>query len=177
MNSIKAQGLPVNTVIMVIIGLTIFGLGMGLFTSISNSGQDEIDKLNEQVRTGINSLECDGADWICSPARELKNGEGATFDLNIANKGEENQQFSIKFLGVDAGSEGEILKDGCGSVTLNYLNDLQVNILSGESATIPYYVKARNVEKIPCSFVATAQLFGEDGNTEIDRTSVIIKVK
>lgn len=175
MKTNKAQGLPVNIVVTVIIGLVLFGLGMGLFTEIFSSGDEQIGDWNKEIVNGITSLECDGGDWICSPAYELDNGEGGTFTLYIANKGDTNQKFNINFLDID-GAEGEIERNNCGSIVLNYLTDIDLSILSGESAKIPFYVKATQVTKVPCSFPTIVTLLDEDGN-ELDRTSVIIKVQ
>ena len=39
----KAQGLPINVIVMMIIGLVLFGIGMALFTDIAGSGEDTIE--------------------------------------------------------------------------------------------------------------------------------------
>jgi len=172
----KAQGLPVNIIVMLIIGIIIFGLGMGLFSKISGAGEDEIERLNQQVKLGITSLECDGEHWICSPAYDLPNGDSATFSLYVANKGDENNKFQIKFDDAPDG-KGKVEKDKCGSIDLSYLSSLEVNILSGESAKIPFIVNAKNVKHTPCSFVANVKLLDVQTGDEIDKTSVIVKIK
>ena len=172
----KAMGLPINIVVMLIIGIIIFGLGFGLFSKIWASGNDEINKLNEQVKLGITSLECDGEEWICAPSYEIKNGEGGTFSLYVANRGDENGKFKIEFPVVSEGS-GEIIKDKCGSIELNYLSDLEMNVLSGESAKIPFIVRANKVKKVPCSFVATVLLKDAETFDVVGKTSIIMKIK
>ena len=176
MVSKKAQELPVNMVVMIILGLIIFGLGIGLFSKISNSGNEEVDRLNEQVKLGITSLEFQGDDWVCAPAYDINNGDGATFYLYIANKDDENHVFKVEFVGAESGS-GDIESAGCGHITLNYLSTLEFNVISGESAEIPYIIKAKNVKKTPCSFIVTAKLLDTEDSDFEQKTAVIIKVK
>ena len=90
-----AAAIAVNTVVMMIIGLTIFGLGMGLFAKISGGAEDEIENLNNQIKSDIASLECDGDSWICVPSYKIKNGEEYTFEIFIANHADSSKKFSI----------------------------------------------------------------------------------
>jgi len=172
----RAQGLPINIIVMLILGIIIFGIGIGLFSKISKPGDEEIERIHQEVKTRITSLACDGEHWVCSPAYDLPNGESATFSLYVANKGDENKKFKIKFDDAPDGV-GVIEEDKCGSIDLSYLSSLKINILSGESAEIPFIVKAKNVKHTPCSFVANLKLLDVQTGDEIDKTSVIIKVK
>lgn len=172
----KAQELSVNLVVTIIIGLIIFGLGMGLFSKISNSGNQEVEKLNEQVKTGIMSLACQGEDWICSPAYDIKNGDGATYTLFIANRGDDRRNFVVDFVGM-VNNKLEVNSSNCGFITIEYLTSLEILVSSGQSAEVPFIVKARNVGKTPCSFIATAVLKDLSGGTFEEKAAVIIKVK
>lgn len=179
MKQTKAQGLPINLVVTLIIGIVIFGLGFGLFSKISSSGQDQIDDLSNKVKTGITSLECDGEDWICAPSYKLKNGDSQTFNIYVSNKGDESAKFKVEFPNLvsitDDGKQG-ISKDGCGSVFLLYPS-IEFNVLSGESAQIPFTIKATKVTSTPCSFVTTAKLINlQDARFE-QKTSIIIRVE
>ena len=81
----KAMELPLNIVIMLIIGVVIFGLGLGLFSKIAGSSEDQIDDLGERIKLGIASLECDGEDWICIPKSIIEAGESKTFNFYVSN--------------------------------------------------------------------------------------------
>ena len=171
-----AAAIAVNTVVMMIIGLTIFGLGMGLFAKISGSAEGEIDDLNNQIRSDIASLECDGDEWICVPSYKIKNGNEETFEIFIANHGDSTKPFSVALDLDTVDGKGAIDKLGtCGIVMVSYLPLAEVNIKSGFSASMPFIVKATRVSKTPCSFITTAAL-SEDG-VEIGKTSVIIRVE
>ena len=174
----KAQGLPINIVVTLIIGIIIFSLGMGLFSKISSSGEDEVDYLMNKVKTGIASLECEGDDWICSPSYTMKNGNTNTFSLFIANRGDKSTTYTIeiKTQSITDDNKQGILKDGCGSVFISY-PPIEFKITSGQSAEIPFMVKATKVTNTPCNFVTVATL-KEVGNLQFqEKTSIIIKVE
>jgi hypothetical protein len=169
----KAQGLPINVVVMLIIGIVIFGLGMALFTKISGGAESEVEDLNNQIKNNIASLQCQGDNWICSPSNTISNGGKETFIVYIANKGETTADFSIDFA---LNSEGRIEKEGCGSIGLNY-PPITTNIQSGTSASIPYIVRANRVSDTPCNFVTTATLTSSSGDGDGEKTSIIIRVQ
>ncbi len=168
----KTQGLPVNVVVMLILGIVIFGLGMALFNKISGSAESEIADLNNQIKNDIASLQCQGDKWICSPSNTIKNGGKDTFVVYIANKGDTSNKFSLDFA---LNSEGRIEKEGCGSILLNY-PPIETEIKSGTSASIPYIVRANQVSNTPCNFVTTVTL-NSDGDGDLQKTSIIIRVE
>jgi hypothetical protein len=152
---------------------------MGLFSKVSSSGEDQINELSNKIKTGITSLECDGEEWICSPSYKIKNGNSQTFNLYVSNKGEENAYYKVEFPNLatitDDGKEG-INKDNCGSVFLLY-PPIEFNVLSGESAQIPFTIKATKVTNTPCSFITTAKLIDIQDPDFEQKTSVIIRVE
>lgn len=172
MKNKKAMELPVNIVVMLIIGLIIFGLGMSLFTKISGSAESELADLNNQIKNDIATLQCQGDDWLCSASNVIKNGGKDTFMLYVANRGSENAKFSVSF---NLGSEGRVEKSECGSISISY-PDVETNILSGQSGGFPFIVRANRVSKVPCSFVTTAVLF-QDGEMTQFKTPVIVRVE
>lgn len=173
---LKGQGLPINVVVMMIIGIIIFGLGMGLFSKFSNSGNDEIEQLNQKVKTDIASLECEGDEWICSPSNTIKKGNIETFQLYIANRGDNSAKFSIEFndlIVVESGKKG-LTKTDCGSILISYPN-IPIDVASGHGASLPFIVKATRVSK-SCSFVTTATLINNNDGQKY-KTPVVIRVE
>lgn len=161
---------------MMIIGIVIFGLGMGLFSKFSSSGNDEIEQLNQKVKTDIASLECEGDDWICSPSNTIKNGNIETFQLFIANRGDVTSNFKIEFtdlIDVDSGKMG-LTKTDCGSILISYPR-IPIDVASGHGASLPFIVKATRVSK-SCSFVTTATL-SDITNSKEYKTPVVIRVE
>ena len=179
MKSKKAMAIAVNTVVMLIIGITIFGLGMGLFGRLGASADDEIENLNNKIRSDIASLECDGDEWICVPSYKMKDGDQKTFDIFIANHADASDDFSISLdlVEIDAGVFGIDKSSSCGLVAVNYLNNGKVTIDSGYSGSLPFIVRATRVTKTPCSFITTATLKKTSDNNFEEKTSVIVRVE
>ena len=176
----KAMAIAVNTVVMLIIGITIFGLGMGLFGTLSEGAGSTVEDLNKRVQSDIASLECDGDEWVCVPSYKMKDGGEETFDMFIANHGDSSADFSISLaltpLGSGSGSFG-IEKSSCGSVAIVYLDSLAVSVKSGYSGSLPFIVKASRVTDVPCSFITTATLNKHGDDDFEEKTSVIIRVE
>jgi hypothetical protein len=171
----KSQGLPINIVVMLIIGIIIFGLGMAMFVKMSSSGDKQIEELNSKIRTNIQSLQCDGEEWICAPNYIIENGNSQTFQIFLANRDEENQKYKVIF---EDSPDGEMtLESDCGKMTLFYPSDLEVSIPSGNSASYPIIIKADQVSKTPCTFVKAIQL-EKVGDLDFEqKTPIIIRVE
>ena len=169
-----AQGLPVNVVVMMIIGIILFGIGMGIFSNISKSGEDTIDDLNGQIKDQIANLECNGDQWICTPKYEMKSGTTKTFQIFVANKDDLTQKYNVE-LNLVPVEDREGISNDCGEIKVSYAN-AQITVQSGYSASFPINVKASRVKKTPCSFVTIAKLYDEDQN-EIDKTTAIFRVE
>ncbi len=168
----KAQGLPVNVVVTLIIGIIIFGLGMGLFYKISSSGEDIVNDLNKDVKQDIANLECDGEEWICSPSYTMKKNEVGRFQVYVANKGNERiDNVRIEF---PVASGEELPPKDCGTATI-YYPTIEVNIQSGESASFPFSIRDVKV-KDKCSFVTSATLIAS-GDADGQKAAVIIRVE
>ena len=171
--------MSINLVVTLIIGMVIFGLGFSLFTKISDSGNEEITNLNNKIKNNIASLECDGNEMICSPSYKMKNGDEKTFEVFISNHKDVDDIFRVEIESKDDNNDLDgktgIWKDDCGGVLISYPN-IDVNINSLNSASIPFVVKATRVTKEPCSFITTAKLY-DSSNDEIAKTAVIIRVE
>lgn len=174
----KAQGLPVNVVVMMIIGIIIFGIGMALFTQIYDSSDDQIEDWNNMIKNDINSLECPGDDWICIPNNKMNNGEKKTFQVYIANRGDSNSKFYIDFPSITTvNGKPAIEKAGCGSVQLSFPpTQVKIDVDSGNSASIPFIITANRVSNTPCNFLTTAVL-KDNNNIEKGKTTLIVRVE
>lgn len=134
-SSKKAMELSVNMVVMLIIGILLFGLGMGLFAKISASAEDEIRKMNDDVRTGISALECNTDDWICAPTMALDAGEEALFRVYMTNKNNQADEFKISISGV-SGPDYELSSDDCGHISI-YAANVFAAVGAEDSASFP----------------------------------------
>lgn len=150
-NSKKAMELTINMVVMLIIGVILFGLGIGLFGRFADSGQEEIEDLNNRLRQNINALECSGDEWICVPSIKMQDGDTAYGQVFVVNRGEAAAEFGVEIKLTEA---QDIEKDNCGAVTVKYLSDA-VSIQPGKSTSIPFLVLANKVTNTPCSFVTS----------------------
>lgn len=169
----KAMELPINMIVMMIIGIILFGIGMSLFSKISSSGEDQIQELNSKIKTNIASLECEGEDRICAPNMKLKNGDSEVYEVFISNKGDTNKEFSIRINGL---VNQELLSTDCGSVKVIYLEALKQNVLSGKSASMPVKISANKVKK-SCSFTTTIDLIETGKAVPVGKTPLIIRVE
>ncbi len=174
----KAQGLPINIVVMMIIGIIIFGLGLSMFSKFSSSGEEQISDLTNLIKKDIANLECNSNEWICSPSYKMKNGKTKTFEIFIVNNGDSSKDFSVE-LKTDnppiVSGKKSLTKD-CGSIIVGIYPG-EINIQSGASASIPFQVIASRVNKTPCSFVTTATLTPTSSGWVSKKTSVIIRVE
>lgn len=166
----KAMELPLNIVIMLILGLTLFGIGFSMFASFSGEGSETIDKLNSQVKNNIASLECQGDEWICAPSARIKNGDSKNFNIFVANKGNSDSLFGINIELSDSGDR-TVISNNCGELIIYYPN-VEVPIQRGQSASFPYTVYTNRVHTSPCSF--TTIIVETKGNY---KTPLIIRVE
>jgi len=179
-NQRRSQGLPVNVIVMLMIGLLLFGAGIGLFTKISTAGEDQVNDLNNQIKSDIASLECENDQgWICVPSYTMNSGDRKTFEVYVTNIGETTKEYSVEFK-LNTLSDGKkgVQKD-CGDVLIDFA-DAPVQIQSGSSASYPFIVRSSRIVKTPCSFITTVYLM--EGNdidpvNAIDKTTVIIRVE
>lgn len=178
MKSTKAQGLPVNIVVMMIIGIVLFGLGMSLFFKISSAGEDSIDDLNNQIKSDIASLECSGTEWVCTPSHKMRNGGKETFEIFIANREDSAKEFTVDIQTeiIDPNDPTKLgINSDCGSILLSSPS-ITTNVRSGFSASYPFIVRASRVEKTPCTFVTSVTLT-DDLGIEKGKTPLIIRVE
>ena len=176
---IKAQGLPINVVVMMIIGVIIFGIGISLFSQISEESDDYIEELNDQIRSDIANLYCDGSDWICSGSIVMKK-EKASFEVFISNHGDAVSDYSITLDGDGAvGANGvKLEKASCGEINLFHPTN-SISIESGQSAAFPVIVRDNGVIKRPCSFTVIANLVSSGGSSSGDgeKTPITVRVE
>ena len=175
MESKKGMELPVNVVVMTIIGLIIFAMGLALFAQISEEAENTSEGLQDKIKSDISSLECDGRDWICAPSIKIKLGRSDTFEVFIANRGEVNKKFKIEVTGLDVDGYLGKSSSGCGKVWVDY-PDFEDDVQSGFSASIPILVNTKQVSK-ECSFTTVVNLNESPSGDFVDKTPLIIRVE
>jgi hypothetical protein len=167
----KAMELAVNTIVMLIIGLIIFGLGMGLFMKFYSSSDQQVNELNNKIKTNIASLECDENQWVCSPTQNIKSGEIKTYLIYISNLGENKDSFTIKLNGESSNS---ITIDGkCGPLKISYPN-IEIPVKSGYSGEIPIIINSKNLKNEKCTYIVRVELYDSTGL--VGKTPMIVKV-
>ena len=177
MKSKKAMELPINIVVMLIIGIIIFGLGFALFSKIYADSEDLVGTLNGQIREDIADLECRNDEgWLCSPSVKMRDGDRETFWIYVTNKGDLEGEFEV-LINTDTLTDAQgIQAEGCGEVVI-LQTDQRVNIKSGRSAAIPYIVLSSRVTKSPCSFITSAEITAGPPGSTAQKTPIIIRVE
>ena len=168
----KAQGISINVIVMLILGIIIFGMGIALFNKIYSSSDEQVEILNERVKSGLSALECQGDDWLCSPSADIRLGRSSTFFIYAVNRDEASKIYSIDMELENVGDRMGLTSE-CGDVEISVAN-IESNIMSGTATAFPYFVDTNRVGQTPCSFVTVAMLMSE--GEEIARTPIIIVV-
>lgn len=171
----KAMELPLNIVIMVIIGIVLFGIGFSMFADFSSEGDEVIDGLNNQIRNDISSLECQGGEWVCAPSTRIRDGDSDTFQIYVANRGQTEDEFSIDIEQTTSDGKPVINNENCGSLII-YTPEVSVNIRGGESASFPFTVYTDRITDSPCSFTTIITAKGSDNSVE-HTTPLIVRVE
>ena len=178
------QGLPVNVIVMLILGIIIFGLGMGLFAKMSNSGDEQIDQLNDQIKTGISSLACNNDESaICVPTFKMDSDDRGNFKIYITNTENTRKDYKVVFDGgLNANGAYELTKPSCSATIYAFIPAIEFSIEAGESASIPFIAKVNTIGQTPCSVMGTAILLKSPFNPStatniVAKTPVIIKVE
>ena len=172
----KAMELPLNIIVMIIIGLVLFGLGMSLFGTLTGAGEEQIDELSAKVEDDLGKIECNNAEWVCAPTVDLKLGESTTSHVYVVNRGNSEKEFSINFssssmdLNVTGAKKVFEKDDECGSIVLAHYPG-KISIESGASAGFPVQIFSTRVIEQGCSFT----LLVETSNGE--KTPMIINVE
>lgn len=176
----KGFEIAMNTVIMLIIGLILFGLGMGLFAKISSSGQNQIDDMRASIVDSLAGLECDSQEWVCVPSITLNEGDTTSGYVYVTNLDDDVGYFKISFEGIltpyNGGPSRELPKTGCGRVIITpYLDEIPIS--RGEVAKIPFFIDTTQVDKT-CSFTTAVKIEHVSSGTSVpggnDKKSAII---
>lgn len=184
MNKTKAQGLPINILVMMIIGIVIFGLGIGLFSKISKSSDSKIDDLKERIQTDISELQCSGEDWICVPSLDVSSSKSKLGYISIGNR-EDTTKFKIEIYnssGTQVTSSDAGISNTCGKIEV-YIPDMTngLTVKAGTSTNVPIEIINKELLKSKCSFTLLLKLEKRDDTggqyQEIDKTPLIINVE
>lgn len=163
----KAMELPLNIVIMMIIGLVLFGIGFSMFASFSSEGADTIDNLNSKIKNNIASLECQGDEWICAPSVRIRNGRNGDYNVFVANRGDTDKSFGIKIdLETSSSGDRQVISNDCGEVIV-YYPDISVPIQRGQSASFPFTIYTDRVRTAPCSFTTIVETTPDNYKTPL----------
>lgn len=180
MNSKKAMELPINIVVMIIIGIILFGMGLALFGKLSGAGDEQIEDLSRQVKEDLGRLECRGDNWICAPTMNIKLSDKQSSYIYVANRGSQKHDFSVQITSSTMTREDESGKiiftkdDTCGSIVIAPFTG-SLTIESGSSAGFPFQVFTSRTIKEACSFTLLAST--QDQNGEVQKTPLIISVE
>ena len=174
----KAQALPVDLVVKIIIGLTIFGAGFFLFQKIYNSSEGKVDDLGDNIRENLEGIGCDGSTQICVPTFDLRQGQVVESSVIVTNKGDTEGSFKIEIpdslpdsAATTTYSDNRLTKEGCGSILVFYYPEI-LEIEPQKSSRFPIQIEADGISKRPCSFVTTLYL-----SSTSDSTPLIINIK
>lgn len=156
----KAQGLPVNIVVMIIIGILIFGLGLSLFSKMFSAGEDQVGDLSQELLSDLQGLSCPGGEWLCATDLSIEEGGEGLSSVLVTNLGESSNDFSITLSStsddISTPNAIEYSKEGCGSLNIYpYLGE--VSIQAGSSAKIPVKVFSQASLK-ECSYIIEVSL-------------------
>ena len=175
----KSQELPVNIIVMAIIGIIIFGLGIGLFGSISNNSSREVERLNKRISTELDELACRGEDYLCVPQEyRVRRGKSNVFEIFITNKAQSKKTFKLQIGKVtekeDPNIEINVEKTGCGEITLLFpKNKNTLELGDGKSAKVPFTVRAKKA-KSKCQFIIPAYLM--EGTSQVGVVPLIVDI-
>jgi hypothetical protein len=168
----KSQAIAVDTIVKIILGITIFGIGIVLFTQIFFESENQTEDLTRKIKNNIQKLECKGDDNICVSSINMRIGEEQTISVYISNKKDSDIKYSIKINNLD--SEGILKKDSCGDLLINYYKK-PIRISTGTSSSLPISIKTTRIIKKPCSFITSVSLMS--GSNEIEKTNLIINIE
>lgn len=154
----KAVSLPINMVVMLIIGIMLFGLSLLIFQKFTNSSNDEMERLNAEIQTNLDSLSCDNNEYVCTSKISVKAGDIRTSSIIISNIGDSQEIFKINF------NEISLSSSGCGNVEIFApFTDISKNeigaitLKAGKSAKIPFSVNTKMAQR-DCTFITTITL-------------------
>ncbi len=168
----SAQAIAVDTIIKIIIGITIFALGLFLFSQIFTSSKDSTQDLTQNLKNDLGRLQCQGDEIICTSSITMNSGKEKSSQVFITNKEDLTKSYKIKINNLD--SDNLLTKPECGSLVISYYKSI-INVKSGTSSSLPIVVKSSRILKKPCSFITSVSLIEED--VEISKTNLIINIE
>ncbi len=179
----KSQGLPINVLVMIIIGIILFGMSLMIFQKFSNKGEEELTELENKIKNNLENLECEDGGIICVPTIVVKNGERSVSNIVIVNKLDAEKNFLLE-INVSSSKGGAksyqsqtglyYLSNNCGTIEISF-PIFNRNIKSGKGASDPIVVKATNVNNVPCTFVTVARV--RIGTSDYEKTPIVIRVE
>lgn len=175
----RAQGFPVQIVMMTILGIVLLSMGFFLTSTIFDTGNEFSADLTNQLRTNIDSRYCDGQNPLCVPPIVLRGRNADISHVNVVNLESTAQTYRLR-INSDS-EERDIIESNCGGLLFDAYS-LGVEVQSSTSAQIPIAFSKRNVNSVPCVFTTTMYLDkrGEGGGWEEvprSRTPLVVRVE
>ena len=165
----KSQAIAVDMVVKIILGITIFSLGFMLFTQLFSESGNEIEDINNQLKTDLQNIECSNSESLCLPSVNLKSGKVKNSNLIVINSEKVDKTYSINI----TLTGGKFIEKSCGKIEVDYYNkEFKVN--SQTSSQIPIQVYASKILKKPCNFISTISL--KEGGAEINSIPLIVNI-
>jgi len=174
----KSQGLPINILVLIIIGLILFGMSLVIFKKFANASENRVSNLEKQVKNNIEGLECGNNKFICSPVFTLKEGKTYTGKIFVSNIGNTKSSFTIKIKKPNVNYYLEkglitITKKNCGTLKLSF-PPFTESIKSGKSGSTIILIDASQVSN-SCTFTTIAEVL--DNNKAVGKTPIIVNVE
>ena len=93
----KSMALPINVIVMMIIGITLFSMGISLFSQFVGSSNDELDDLNNRIKNEVQNIECrDASGALCVPTITMSKNQKKVISVYITNDANVNGKFKIE---------------------------------------------------------------------------------
>jgi hypothetical protein len=185
----KAQGLPINVVIMTIIGIILFGMGLGIFFKFSAAGDKQVTDATKNVETIIGKQMCDNGLRICSPPQKAKLSETVQSKIYVTNYDSTTKTYQIELTGKRTGTSNTLAPGdtvsasegtNCGTIKVVFPSTItKIQITGGDSIAIPLTTITNDVEKELCNFIIIATLYDitTTPRKEIARTPISLRIE
>ena len=174
----RAQGFPVQIVMMTILGIVLLSMGFFLTATIFQSGDELSSDLSNQLRTNIDSRYCDGQSPLCAPRIVLRGRDASISHVNAVNLGSSPVEYRLRIQSSTQETQGSGTIDAsCGTLAYQRFEG-NIQIRPSTSAEIPIAFSRRNVNSRPCSFTTSMWLVDSSGQEVLgSRTPLIVRIE
>jgi len=167
----KAQGFPIQVVLMVILGVVLLGMGLGLFGRIFTGGEDFTQDLSVSLKNNLDENYCQGERTLCAPNIVLRGTDSDISYLNVVNLESIEKTYRVE-INLNSGN----IEAACGTLRVQPYAE-EFTIESGKSSQIPVAFSKVSINSRPCSFTTTAHLKDPVDEVPNSRIPLIIRVE